>query len=122
MSSTNRKRAAKGVAAEQLVKEPVLLEALEFLRDEALGKFKSAANPTASWEAKLEYDALENFASQLLMYIRSGKDAVAAMRREQEAAKVPSGDLDGASVWLTEASKARAEFDAAQQSATNLKD
>jgi hypothetical protein len=97
--------------AEQLASNETLQEALTYLHNAALDKFHAAKNPTAAWEAKLEYSAIDQFAAQLLLYIRSGADAVAQLRAEAEEEAAKRAAAEDESSYLMRAMKARKEFD-----------
>jgi hypothetical protein len=115
--TTSNKRledaARRGEQAERLSKDPLLLEALQWMREQATAKFQGSTNPDKAWHARLEFHAMDSFAEQLLTYVKAGRDAAELLRSQNRESALNSSESASAGAladYLSRATAARTAF------------
>ena len=93
----------RGAHAQRLLTDPVLTEAFDAVRDQALRDFETAENPGEAWEARNALHALRMVKAWLFLAVKSGEAEMTRiteeerdMRREAQRQTVPPYDMAAA--------------------------
>jgi hypothetical protein len=110
--SSESKRQQRGASAQTVVADAAFKEALQWVADAAILRFRRSKTPADAWAARLDLQSAEDFATVLVTYIKDGQAAAKAMEKEKGKLKTYElGSDKEFEEYLKKARKARAEFD-----------
>ena len=114
-SSTKRQK--RGAAAQRLTEDPAFLEALAWVSNGTIDRFKQSKNPDEAWAARLAFQAADNLATVLVAYVKDGQSAAIEADRKMKPLKTPDVDKQFEK-YLAEARKVRKELNELRTQAT----